>query len=110
MKSKLVAVPVGPASEPVVVRQTLDGPHGSNCNVLPNQTKDEDNFEIKIWTLDWPKSSINYSTFDLAGKLVGYSPYLVPNKSVCNTFDGACINSINSGKQLCEWYSSAVCK
>jgi hypothetical protein len=42
--------------------------------------------------------------------LVGCSPYLVKNKSVCNTLNGACINSINSGKQFGEWDSSAICK
>lgn len=33
-KRNLVTKPIGPASEPVVVGQPLDRPHGSDCDVL----------------------------------------------------------------------------
>ena len=93
---RLISVPVRPASEPVVVRQTLDRTQCSNCNILYK-------WRIKV---KQGKENVTSSTFSL----LFLSSYPIEKKPFRNTFYGACINSIDSCKQFGEGDSTAICK
>lgn len=97
-RHRLISVPVRPASEPVVVRQTLDGTQCGNCNILHR-------WKRLINEVKQEKEIVTWSNF-----LLFLGSYPIVNEPVRNTFYGACINSIYSCKQFSKRDSATICK
>lgn len=90
-KNNLITEHVGPASEPVVVWQILDGAHCSNCNILHVPKHYIPKFLISS---NQKYISVKQQESVVSARLDSNSN-LVIDESIRNTFNSAWINSIN---------------